>query len=179
MELELTLLPLALILWAVGWLLARRLRPVMITAAAETQPSFTVIIPARNEENNLPTLLGSIASQLAEPFDATIPEVSLCRRQQVRHRWPKPKAPAHLATSGCISWTRISWRSKEWFASRYKSIGGDVNGVKSHANPSTGSDPDHAPVEQGIEHATQPGSPQANASRTGTAKIIDLAARER
>lgn len=59
----LILLLVTLALWAAGFLLVDRLRPLVGTAARGASPSVSVIIPARNEQHNLPRLLGSLATQ--------------------------------------------------------------------------------------------------------------------
>ena len=59
----LILLLVTLLLWLAGFLLLSRLRPCAQFSMTRPPPSASVIIPARNEEHNLPTLLGSLASQ--------------------------------------------------------------------------------------------------------------------
>jgi 4,4'-diaponeurosporenoate glycosyltransferase len=56
-----------LVLWAAGFLLLGRFRPCARSGAPHPTPSVSVIIPARNEEHNLPTLLRSLASQPVKP----------------------------------------------------------------------------------------------------------------
>ena len=52
-----------LLLWLAGFLLLSRLRPCAKFGMPHPSPSVSVIIPARNEAHNLPTLLRSLASQ--------------------------------------------------------------------------------------------------------------------
>jgi 4,4'-diaponeurosporenoate glycosyltransferase len=59
----LILLLVTLALWAVGFRLRNRLRPCAVAHSANSQSTVSVIIPARNEEHNLPTLLRSLATQ--------------------------------------------------------------------------------------------------------------------
>ena len=59
----LILLIVTLLLWAAGFLLVDRLSPLVGRAARGVPPTVSVIIPARNEQHNLPTLLGSLAAQ--------------------------------------------------------------------------------------------------------------------
>jgi 4,4'-diaponeurosporenoate glycosyltransferase len=59
----LILLLVTLALWAVGFLMLGRLRGPGDTRAPGLPPTVSVVIPARNEEHNLPTLLRSLASQ--------------------------------------------------------------------------------------------------------------------
>ena len=57
------LLLVALALWSAGFLLLGRLRPCAPSSAPGSLPGVSIIIPARNEAHNLPTLLRSLASQ--------------------------------------------------------------------------------------------------------------------
>lgn len=63
----LILLLVALALWSAGSLLLGRLRPCAPASATGSPVSVSVIIPARNEEHNLPTLLRSLASERMKP----------------------------------------------------------------------------------------------------------------
>lgn len=56
-----------LLLWAAGFLLLGRLRPGARFGAPPPASSLSIIIPARNEEHNVPTLLRSLASQPVKP----------------------------------------------------------------------------------------------------------------
>jgi 4,4'-diaponeurosporenoate glycosyltransferase len=59
----LILLLVTLLLWLAGFLLLNRLRPCAEVSMPRPSPAASVIIPARNEEHNLPMLLRSLASQ--------------------------------------------------------------------------------------------------------------------
>jgi cellulose synthase/poly-beta-1,6-N-acetylglucosamine synthase-like glycosyltransferase len=52
-----------LLLWFAGFLLLGCLRPCAVVNMSRPSTSVSVIIPARNEEHNLPTLLRSLATQ--------------------------------------------------------------------------------------------------------------------
>jgi 4,4'-diaponeurosporenoate glycosyltransferase len=63
----LILLLVALGLWSAGFLLLGRLRPCARASGSGPLQSVSIIIPARNEEHNLPALLRSLASQQVKP----------------------------------------------------------------------------------------------------------------
>ena len=67
-----SLLAVALALWSAGFLLLGRLRRGSAAGAPGSASSVSVIIPARNEQENLPTLLRSIASQPLKPLDIIV-----------------------------------------------------------------------------------------------------------
>ena len=62
----------ALALWLAGFLLLGRLRPCARAGATGPLLSVSVIIPARNEEHNLPALLRSLASQPVRPREVLV-----------------------------------------------------------------------------------------------------------
>ena len=68
----LILLLVTLALWAAGFLLLPRLRRGATVGALAQSPAVSVIIPARNEEHNLPTLLRSLASQPVKPHEIIV-----------------------------------------------------------------------------------------------------------
>jgi len=68
----LILLLVALGLWSAGFLLLGRLRPCARASAAGPRQSVSIIIPARNEEHNLPTLLRSLVSQQVKPREIIV-----------------------------------------------------------------------------------------------------------
>jgi 4,4'-diaponeurosporenoate glycosyltransferase len=68
----LILLLVALALWSAGFLLLGRLRPCGEASAPTSPPRVSVIIPARNEEHNLPNLLCSLASQPVKPQEIIV-----------------------------------------------------------------------------------------------------------
>jgi 4,4'-diaponeurosporenoate glycosyltransferase len=59
-------------LWAAGFLLRGRLRGCPRTTTARIATSVSVIIPARNEEHNLPALLRSLARQSVTPHEIVV-----------------------------------------------------------------------------------------------------------
>jgi len=61
-----------LVLWTTGFLLLPRLRRCRDGVAAASSDAASVIIPARNEEHNLPTLLRSITSQTVKPQEIIV-----------------------------------------------------------------------------------------------------------
>jgi len=69
---KLILLLVTLVLWAVGFLLLPRLRRCRGDFAPPPTVPLTIVIPARNEEHNLPTLLRSIASQTVKPHQIIV-----------------------------------------------------------------------------------------------------------
>jgi len=68
----LILLLVVLLLWLAGFLLLPRLRPCDSPNKCHTTPSLSVIIPARNEEQNLPVLLRSLAAQSVRPCEIIV-----------------------------------------------------------------------------------------------------------
>jgi len=72
MELDRIILFVALALWAAGFLLLPRLRRGAGDASPARPLGLSVIIPARNEEHNLPALLRSLASQAAKPHEIIV-----------------------------------------------------------------------------------------------------------
>jgi 4,4'-diaponeurosporenoate glycosyltransferase len=68
----LILLLVTLALWAAGFLLLGRLRPCRGEAAPAGPATVSVIIPARNEEHNLPALLHSLASQPVKAHETLV-----------------------------------------------------------------------------------------------------------
>lgn len=68
----LILLLVTLALWAAGFFLLPRLRPCQEAGGLESVPGVSVVIPARDEEHNLPALLGSLAGQSARPREILV-----------------------------------------------------------------------------------------------------------
>jgi 4,4'-diaponeurosporenoate glycosyltransferase len=66
------LLAITLALWSSGFLLLARLRRRGGHGLSVNSAAVSVIIPARNEEHNLPTLLRSIASQPVKPREIIV-----------------------------------------------------------------------------------------------------------
>ena len=61
-----------LALWAAGFLLLGRLRPCVGLGAGGQPPTLSVLIPARNEAHNLPTLLRSLAAQSVKAHEILV-----------------------------------------------------------------------------------------------------------
>jgi 4,4'-diaponeurosporenoate glycosyltransferase len=72
MGMESLILLATLVLWAAGFLLLSRLRRCGAGTSPARPPAVSVIIPARNEEHNLPTLLRSLASQPLKPQEILV-----------------------------------------------------------------------------------------------------------
>jgi 4,4'-diaponeurosporenoate glycosyltransferase len=68
----LILLLVTILLWSAGFLLLGRLRSCADVGIPRSLRSVSVIIPARNEEHNLPTLLRSLASQPLRPHEIIV-----------------------------------------------------------------------------------------------------------
>ena len=62
----------ALLLWIVGWVIFWRLPLLRCAPSPAAHPSLSIIIPARNEQENLPTLLRSIFSQSVQPREVIV-----------------------------------------------------------------------------------------------------------
>jgi 4,4'-diaponeurosporenoate glycosyltransferase len=65
-------LSIALALWSAGWWLLSRLRGCRGQCPRGPLPALSVIVPARNEEHNLPTLLRSLAAQSVQPREIIV-----------------------------------------------------------------------------------------------------------
>jgi len=72
MAMESIMLVATLALWAAGFLLLTRLGRCHGAGSPERTPVVSVIIPARNEEHNLPTLLRSLATQPLKPHEIIV-----------------------------------------------------------------------------------------------------------
>jgi 4,4'-diaponeurosporenoate glycosyltransferase len=68
----LMLIPLVVALWALGFLLLPRLRSCRGSGGRASAGEVSVIIPARNEEHNLPVLLASLAAQPVGPGEILV-----------------------------------------------------------------------------------------------------------
>ena len=67
------LLIVTLVLWGAGWLLLGRMKSCAVGAVSSfSADQLSIIIPARNEEHNLPKLLGSITSQSVRPREVIV-----------------------------------------------------------------------------------------------------------
>jgi len=103
----LILLIAALALWALGFLLLPRLRRCAGGRTAGPWPAVSVIIPARNEEHNLPTLLRSLAAQPVVPHEIiVVDDGSTDRTMEVSRQWGATVIPSQPLPDG--------WRGKTW-----------------------------------------------------------------
>ena len=103
----LILLLVALALWSAGFLLLGRLRPCARAGATGSPLSVSVIIPARNEEHNLPTLLRSLASQAVKPHEIlVVDDGSTDRTAEVGRQLGATVIASKLLPDG--------WRGKTW-----------------------------------------------------------------
>ncbi len=67
------LLIVTLVLWSAGWLLLGRVKALGGGMGKKVSPDrLSIIIPARNEEQNLPTLLRSLAAQAIRPREILV-----------------------------------------------------------------------------------------------------------
>jgi 4,4'-diaponeurosporenoate glycosyltransferase len=72
MEMERTILCLTLALWSAGFIVLGRLRRRGERSSPDASAAVSIIIPARNEEHNLPTLLRSFSSQSVKPCEIIV-----------------------------------------------------------------------------------------------------------
>jgi 4,4'-diaponeurosporenoate glycosyltransferase len=74
MNTEVIPLTLALALWAAGWVVLGRVKLCRLDDAGKTisAAQLSIIIPARNEEQNLPKLLRSLAAQAIRPREIIV-----------------------------------------------------------------------------------------------------------
>jgi len=102
-----TLMLCMLALWGLGLILLFRI-PVCGTSGARRQyPTLSVIVPARNEEQNLPTLLGSLAGQDLSPTEViVVDDNSADSTARVAH-----EAGASVIASKPLP---AGWRGKTW-----------------------------------------------------------------
>ena len=97
----------ALVLWATGFLLLGRFRRRGVPGAPGPSVTVSVIIPARNEEHNLPALLRSLASQSAKPRQIiVVDDGSTDRTAEVARQLGAMVIPSQPLPDG--------WRGKTW-----------------------------------------------------------------
>lgn len=97
----------ALTLWAAGFLLLGRFRRRGVPGAPDRSWTMSVIIPARNEEHNLPRLLRSLASQPAKPRQIiVVDDGSTDRTSEVARQLGATVIPSQPLPDG--------WRGKTW-----------------------------------------------------------------
>jgi len=93
--------------WAVGFLLLPRLRRCRGGFAPAPTVPFTIIIPARNEEHNLPMLLRSIASQSVKPREIfVVDDGSTDRTAEIARQLGATVVASQSLPEG--------WRGKTW-----------------------------------------------------------------
>lgn len=97
---------LVLTVWLAGWLILFRL-PGCRAGAAQVHPAVSVIIPARNEEHNLPRLLASIRDQETQPDEVIVVDDGSTDRtaELARQSGARVVAPGPLPQG---------WRGKAW-----------------------------------------------------------------
>jgi len=103
------LLPLTLVQWAAGWLVLGRLRRCGggKTVSAISGGELSVIIPARNEETNLPVLLRSLATQSIRPAEIlVVDDASTDRTAEVARQNGARVIPSRPLPD--------DWRGKTW-----------------------------------------------------------------
>ena len=61
-----------LAMWSAGFFAVPRLRPCRATGARGPAPRLSVVIPARDEEHNLPALLRSLTAQSTQPIEILV-----------------------------------------------------------------------------------------------------------
>lgn len=103
----LILLGLTLALWALGFLLLPRLHRCDLCPPPAHTPAVSIIIPARNEECNLPTLLRSLQTQAVRPHEViVVDDGSTDRTAEI--------ARQHGATEVASQPLPEGWRGKTW-----------------------------------------------------------------
>lgn len=103
----LILLLATLLLWLAGFLLLSRLHPRAEGGMPRSSRSASVIIPARNEEHNLPTLLRSLASQPLPPREIiVVDDGSTDRTEELARQLGAKVIPSPPLPEG--------WRGKTW-----------------------------------------------------------------
>lgn len=106
--------PVALSLWLVGFIVLGRLlgrRAAAVSASRALDPAtadaLSVIVPARNEEDNLPTLLRSLASQSLRPREiVVVDDDSTDRTAEVARQLGATVVASRPLPDG--------WRGKTW-----------------------------------------------------------------
>jgi len=103
----LILLLVTLALWSAGFLLLGPLRPCGRTRLPASPLSVSVVIPARNEEHNVPTLVRSLASQPVKPCQITVvDDGSTDRTAELARQLGATVIPSQPLPDG--------WRGKTW-----------------------------------------------------------------
>jgi 4,4'-diaponeurosporenoate glycosyltransferase len=101
------LLAFTLALWFAGWIVLGRVKKCGGTGEAVTAGQLAIIIPARNEETNLPTLLRSIAAQSVQPHEIiVVDDASTDRTAEVAQQFGARVISSLPLPDG--------WRGKTW-----------------------------------------------------------------
>ena len=108
MNTESILLTITLALWAAGWLVLGRVRRCGGDRANRLSAErLSIIIPARNEEHNLPTLLRSLAAQPLKPGEIiVVDDGSTDRTAELARQLGATVIPSQPLPDG--------WRGKTW-----------------------------------------------------------------
>ena len=101
------LFPTVLLLWALGFVFLFRVPPCRRREPAAETPAVSVIIPARDEEDNLPALLASLARQDPRPAEViVVDDNSTDQTAAVARRCGAAVVPSKPLPEG--------WRGKPW-----------------------------------------------------------------
>ena len=98
-----------LVLWAAGWIVIGRIRCCGRDESNQspTSEELSIIIPARNEEQNLPTLLSSIAEQSIRPREIiVVDDASTDHTAQIAQQHGARVISSQMLPDG--------WRGKTW-----------------------------------------------------------------
>ena len=96
------------LLWACGWIVIGRLRPCRNSTGPVADASrLSIIIPARNEEHNLPVLLNSLVTQSVKPAEIiVVDDSSTDRTAEIAREFKARVLTAQPLPEG--------WRGKAW-----------------------------------------------------------------
>ena len=109
MNTEVILLTITLALWAAGWLVLGRIQRCGLGGAGKSISAerLSLIIPARNEEQNLPPLLRSLAAQAIRPHEIiVVNDASTDRTAEVAREFGARVVNSQPLPEG--------WRGKTW-----------------------------------------------------------------
>ncbi len=99
---------LTMLLWFAGWIVLGRVRQCRAVAGQTVgADQLSIVIPARNEEHNLPTLLGSLTAQAVKPREIiVVDDASTDRTTEVARQFGARVIAAQPLPDG--------WRGKAW-----------------------------------------------------------------
>lgn len=97
-----------LLLWFTGWIVLGRVRQCRSAADREfSAEQLSIVIPARNEENNLPLLLSSLAEQAVKPLEiVVVDDGSTDRTAEIARQFGARVVASQPLPEG--------WRGKAW-----------------------------------------------------------------